>query len=78
MRYTIGPLAHMLKNRMYVGAVAYRGEVHKGEHPAIVDREVFDRVQVMLSERSVAKTIIRGNSPHLLIGLVSPFGERRN
>ena len=32
-RYTIGPLAHMLKNRMYIGEVAYRGEVHKGEHP---------------------------------------------
>jgi hypothetical protein len=34
-RYTIGPLAHMLKNRFYVGEVAYRGEVHKGEHPPI-------------------------------------------
>src|SRR3954447_3912741 len=62
-RYTIGPLAHMLKNRMYVGEVAYRGEVHKGEHPAIVDREVFERVQAMLSERSVTRRIKRGNSP---------------
>jgi hypothetical protein len=44
-RYTVGPLAHMLKNCMYVGEVAYRGEVHKGEHPATVHREVFDRVQ---------------------------------
>jgi hypothetical protein len=56
-RYTIGPLAHMLKNRFYVGEVAYRGEVHKGEHPAILDREVFDRVQAMLSERTVARTL---------------------
>jgi site-specific DNA recombinase len=46
--YTVGPLAHMLKNRMYVGEVAYRGEVHKGEHPAIVDREVFGRVRPCL------------------------------
>jgi hypothetical protein len=43
-RYTIGPFAHRLKNRLYVGEIAYRGEVHKGEHPAIVNREVFDRV----------------------------------
>ena len=50
----------MLKNRFYVGEVAYRGEVHKGEHPAIVDREVFDRVQAMLSERSVARTAEAG------------------
>jgi DNA invertase Pin-like site-specific DNA recombinase len=75
-RYTIGPLAHMLKNRMYVGEVAYRGEVHKGEHPAIVDREVFGRVQAMLAERSVARTIKRGNSPHLLTGLI--FDDRGN
>jgi DNA invertase Pin-like site-specific DNA recombinase len=75
-RYTIGPLAHILKNRMYVGEVAYRGEVHKGEHPAIVDREIFDRVQAMLAERSVARTIKRGNSPHLLTGPI--FDDRGN
>jgi hypothetical protein len=75
-RYTTGPLAHMLKNRFYVGEVAYRGEVHKGEHPAIVDREVFDRVQAMLSERTVARTLKRGNSPHLLTGLI--FDDRGN
>jgi site-specific DNA recombinase len=75
-RYTVGPLAHMLKNRMYVGEVAYRGEVHKGEHPPIVDRETFDRVQAMLSERSVARKLKRGNSPHLLTGLI--FDDRGN
>jgi hypothetical protein len=53
----------MLKNRFYAGEVAYRGEVHKGEHAAIVDREIFDRVQAMLSERTVARTLKRGNSP---------------
>jgi DNA invertase Pin-like site-specific DNA recombinase len=75
-RYTVGPLAHMLKNRMYVGEVAYRGEVHKGEHPAIVDREAFDRVQAMLAERSVARKLKRGNSPHPLTGLI--FDDRGN
>jgi DNA invertase Pin-like site-specific DNA recombinase len=75
-RYTVGPLAHMLRNRMYVGEVAYRGEVHKGEHPAIVDRELFERVRGILAERSVARTIKRGNSPHLLTGLI--FDDRGN
>jgi site-specific DNA recombinase len=50
--------------------------VHKGEHPAIVDREVFERVQAMLSERSVARSLKRGNSPHLLTGLI--FDDRGN
>ena len=75
-RYTVGPLAHMLKNRMYVGEVAYRGELHKGEHPPIVDREVFEHVQAMLAERSVARKLKRGNSPHLLTGLI--FDDRGN
>jgi site-specific DNA recombinase len=75
-RYTVGALAHMLKNRMYVGEVAYRGEVHKGEHPAIVDRDVFDRVQAVLAERSVTRRLKRGNSPHLLTGLI--FDDRGN
>jgi hypothetical protein len=66
----------MLKNRFYVGEVAYRGEVHKGQHPAIVDRDVFDRVQTMLSERTVARTLKRANSPHLLTGLI--FDDRGN
>jgi hypothetical protein len=50
--------------------------VHKGEHPAIVDREIFDRVQAMLSERTVARTVKRGNSSHLLTGLI--FDDRGN
>jgi hypothetical protein len=45
-------------------------------HPAIVDREVFDRVQAMLAERSVSRTVKRGNSPHLLTGLI--FDDRGN
>jgi Protein of unknown function (DUF2924)/Recombinase len=43
-RYRIGPLAHLLKNRFYIGEVAYRGEVHKGEHEPILDPDLFDAV----------------------------------
>ena len=31
-RFMVGPLAHMLKNRFYIGEVVYRGEMHPGEH----------------------------------------------
>ena len=44
-RFMIGPLAHILKNRFYIGEVAYRGEIHKGEHAPILDRQLFDAVQ---------------------------------
>src|SRR5262245_1255248 len=42
--FTRGPLAHLLRNRFYVGEVVFKGEVLKGEQTAIVDRELFDSV----------------------------------
>ena len=41
--YRIGPLAHLLKNRFYIGEVAYRGEIHPGEHQPILDRARLTR-----------------------------------
>jgi len=49
-RYSVGALAHFLKNRFYVGDVAYRGEIHAGEHEPILDRARFDAVQSRLAE----------------------------
>jgi hypothetical protein len=46
----VGPLAYMLKNRFYVGEIAYHGESHKGEHEPILDRDLFDTVQARLAE----------------------------
>ena len=69
-RFMIGPLAHLLKNRFYVGEVAYRGEIYPGEHGAIVERAVFNQVQAKLSERTVARRLKRSQSPHLLTGLI--------
>jgi DNA invertase Pin-like site-specific DNA recombinase len=43
--FTRGPLAHLLRNRFYIGEVAFKGEILKGEQIAIVDREPFDAVQ---------------------------------
>src|ERR1700722_18673185 len=44
-RYRVGPLAHLLKNRFYIGEVVYRGEANNCEHQTIVDRELFHAVQ---------------------------------
>jgi hypothetical protein len=33
--FTRGSLAHLLRNRFYIGEVAFKGEVLKGEQPAI-------------------------------------------
>ena len=35
----------MLRNRIYLGEVKHKGDVYEGQHDAIVDRDVFERVQ---------------------------------
>src|SRR4029079_459246 len=49
--FTRGPLAHLLRNRFYIGEVAFKGEVLIGEQPAILDRKLFDAVQVKLTQQ---------------------------
>ena len=36
--FTRGPLAHLLRNRFYIGEVRYKGETLPGEQPAIIGR----------------------------------------
>jgi site-specific DNA recombinase len=74
--FTVGPLAHMLKNRFYIGEVVYRGETHKGEHEAILERTLFDAVQAKLSEGAVERKVTRSKSPSMLAGLI--FDDRGN
>ena len=58
-RYSVGALAHFLKNRFYVGDVAYRGEIHAGEHEPILDRATFDAVQVQAGRMCPGKACAR-------------------
>jgi site-specific DNA recombinase len=46
--FTRGPLAHLLRNRFYIGEVVFKGERLPGEQPAIIDRKLFDEVQAKL------------------------------
>ena len=51
-RFGVGALAHLLKNRFYIGEVVYRGEVHRGDHAPILDRRLFEAVQAKLAAQS--------------------------
>jgi hypothetical protein len=73
----MGPLAHILKNRFYVGEVAYRGEVHEGEHPPIIDKELFLAVQAKLQESAVDRRVRRSRSPSFLSGLICDDRDNR-
>ncbi len=68
--FTPGPLAYLLRNRFYVGEVAFKGEVLAGEQPPIVDRDLFDAVQAKLSEQLNNHKVSRTKSDALLIGRI--------
>jgi site-specific DNA recombinase len=75
-RFGVGALSHFLKNRFYIGEIAYRGEVHSGEHEPILDRSVFDQVQERLVTNSVERQLKLKSSPSLLTGRI--FDDRGN
>jgi site-specific DNA recombinase len=74
--YSVGALAHFLKNRFYIGEVVYRGETHTGEHASIMDRPTFDAVQVKLAENARARRVCVESSPAILMGRI--FDDRGN
>lgn len=45
----------VLHQRSYVGEVAYKDGVYPGEHEAILDRDLWDKVHAMLAENHTAR-----------------------
>jgi site-specific DNA recombinase len=76
IRFGIGALAHLLKNRFYVGEVVYRGGIHAGEHEPILDRKLFEAVQEKLNGDAVERQLRLKASPALLAGRI--FDDRGN
>jgi site-specific DNA recombinase len=66
--FTYGPLAYILKNRVYLGEIHHGGKWFEGQHQAIVDRATFDRVQQLLSNKSNGRKAKRSDSGALLLG----------
>ena len=69
-RFSTGPLGYLLKNRLYIGEVAYRGEVYRGEHEPILERELFEAVQARLAANTVTRQIRLKGSPAILTGRI--------
>jgi site-specific DNA recombinase len=76
IRFGAGSLAHLLKNRFYIGEVVYRGEAHRGDHEPILDRDLFEAVQAKLAANAVARKVRLKGSPAILTGRI--FDDRGN
>ena len=61
----------MLNNRAYIGEAVHKGKSYPGEHDAIIDRDMWDRVHAILQEsprKRAART--RAKTPAPLKGLL--------
>jgi site-specific DNA recombinase len=72
--FTRGPLAHLLRNRFYIGEVVFKGETLPGEQLAIVDRDLFQAVQAKLNEQVNNHKVSRTKSEALLLARI--FDDR--
>jgi DNA invertase Pin-like site-specific DNA recombinase len=72
-----GYVYKLLNNRVYVGEAVHKGTAYPGEHEAIIDRALWDRVHTVLREsprKRAAHT--RAQTPALLKGLIfGPTGR---
>jgi hypothetical protein len=58
-------LYYLLQNRLYIGEIRHREHWYPGEHPGIVPRELWDRVQAQLNSnlRTHLVQAMQGLSP---------------
>src|SRR5271157_1556940 len=73
-----GHIYKILSNPIYIGRIAHKGHVHEGQHPPIVERDLWDRVQERLQEHVAAIGARRAHqsSDSLLAGKL--FDDRGN
>jgi DNA invertase Pin-like site-specific DNA recombinase len=70
-----GALYTMLQNPIYRGEIRHRDRSYPGEHAAIIDQELWDKVQAQLAENTVERRSgLRAGNPSLLAGLL--FDDR--
>jgi DNA invertase Pin-like site-specific DNA recombinase len=74
--FTYGPLAYLLKNRIYLGEVRHNNKWFAGEHPPIIPRDIFDQVQDLLQRNAIDRKNRRSASGALLMGKL--YDDRGN
>jgi DNA invertase Pin-like site-specific DNA recombinase len=66
-----GDIYKLLNNRTYIGDAPHKGVIHRGEHQAIVPRDLWDRVhEVLQVSPRVRANENRAQSPALLRGIL--------
>jgi site-specific DNA recombinase len=66
-----GDLYKLLNNRVYLGEAVHKGTAYPGEHSAIIDQALWDRVRAILATKAPTRAgRTRCQTPALLRGLI--------
>jgi site-specific DNA recombinase len=69
--FSRGALYGMLQNRLYRGEMPHKGESHPGQHPALIDEQLWDQVQTQFKANLQAeRRRPRSSEGSLLMGLL--------
>jgi hypothetical protein len=68
--FSRGQLYKILTNPIYIGHISHRGALHKGQHPAIIDRGTWDQAQALLAEHTQGGKRVRTPQASLLAGII--------
>jgi site-specific DNA recombinase len=76
IRFGTGALSYLLRNRLYLGEVVFKGSIYTGEHPPILERELFDAVQTKLAGQATSRQLKIRASAAILAGRI--YDDRGN
>ena len=65
-KITLNIMNHLLKNRRYMGEYSYRDVVKEDGIPAIVDKDLFDRVQQQIEKNKKAPARYKADADYIL------------
>jgi site-specific DNA recombinase len=76
--FSRGHIYKIFSNPIYIGQIAHKGVVHEGQHPAIIDRELWDKVQRSLESHLAAKNQRRDRQSTNAVLVGKLFDDRGN
>jgi DNA invertase Pin-like site-specific DNA recombinase len=69
--FRVGHIYSILRNHLYRGKVHHKGEFYPGDHSAIIDQELWDRVQMRLASNATVRPSGKtSREPSLFAGLL--------
>ncbi len=73
-----GHIHHLLSNPIYAGRIRHKGQVFEGQHPAIIDPEVWEQVQQLLTDGAARERGVKQKAKRSLLAgkLFDEIGDR--